>query len=254
VALLTVRSLHLRFGGLRVLDDVDLDVEQGSIVGLVGPNGAGKTSLFNCVCGLYQPGSGSVLLGTDDLLRRPPHVLAGLGVGRTFQHPSLLPDASVLDNVLVGGHARLRTSPLSAALRLPGARRGEAAQREYAAEVLAALDIAGVAAEQVGALPYGTQKRVELARALMGRPRLLLLDEPAAGLPHGEVDELGELILRLRAAHDLTVLLVEHHMGLVRAITDRVYVLVEGRNVVDGPAEVVQRDPAVVAAYLGTAA
>jgi branched-chain amino acid transport system ATP-binding protein len=254
VALLTVRSLHLSFGGLRVLDGVDLDVDEGSIVGLVGPNGAGKTSLFNCVCGLYRPDSGSVRLGDDDLLGRPPHALASLGVGRTFQHPSLLPDASVLENVLVGGHCRLSIGAVAAALRLPRARRAEAALRDRATERLADLGIADLAAERAGALPYGTQKRVELARSLLSEPRLLLLDEPAAGLPHGEVDELAELVLALRAEHGLTVLLVEHHMGLVRSVTDRVFVLVEGHNIVDGPAADVQRDPAVVAAYLGGAA
>lgn len=251
MSLLRVRDLSLSFGGLRVLDRVNLEVAQGSVCGLVGPNGAGKTSLFNCISGLYRPDSGAIELDGEDLLRRPPHALAALGLARTFQHPSLDADTTVRDSVLVGAHSRLRGGPLATTLRLPYARRAEAAVAERATELLSTLDLASVADHPASALPHATQKRVELARALLAEPRLLLLDEPAAGVPHGEVDGLAALIRRLCDEQGLTVLLVEHHMGLVATVTDRVFVLVEGENVVDGPAAEVQVHPAVVDAYLG---
>jgi branched-chain amino acid transport system ATP-binding protein len=253
-ALLDVRGLSLTFGGLRALDAVDLTVAAGEICGLVGPNGAGKTSLFNCVSGLYRPSAGTVLVDGVDVVRTAPHRLAGLGVARTFQHPVLQPDATVLANVLLGGHSWTRARLGGYAVRWPGARRAERELAAEARETLGWLGIADLAGEPAGALPYGAMKRVELARALLSRPRLLLLDELASGLVHEEVHALGEVIRRLRAERDVSVLLVEHHMGLVAAICDKVVVLVQGRKVAEGSAAEIQRDPVVVEAYLGRAA
>ena len=252
--LLDVRGLGLTFGGLRALDGVDLTVAAGEICGLVGPNGAGKTSLFNCVSGLYRPSAGTVLVDGTAVLRTAPHRLARLGVARTFQQPVLQPDATVLANVLLGGHARLPARLAGYAVRWPGARRAERALAAEARETLGWLGIADLAGEPAGALPYGAMKRVELARALLAHPRLLLLDELASGLVHEEVHALGEVIRRLRSERDISVLLVEHHMGLVAAICDKVVVLVQGRKVAEGSAAEIQRDPVVVEAYLGSAA
>jgi branched-chain amino acid transport system ATP-binding protein len=252
--LLDVRGLSLTFGGLRALDGVDLTVAAGEICGLVGPNGAGKTSLFNCVSGLYRPTAGTVLVDGTDALRTAPHRLAGLGLARTFQHPVLQPDATVLANVLLGGHNRLPARLAGYPVRWPSARRAE---RELAAEARETLDWLGIAervGEPAGALPYGVMKRVELARALLAHPRLLLLDELASGLVHEEVHALGEVIRRLRSEREISVLLVEHHMGLVASICDKVVVLVQGRKVAEGSAAEIQRDPVVVEAYLGSAA
>jgi branched-chain amino acid transport system ATP-binding protein len=184
-SLLRVRGLRLRFGGLQVLDGVDLDVARGAIHGLCGPNGAGKTSLFNCVSGLYRAQGGSIDVDGVAITRLAPHALAALGLARTFQHPCLDPRESVLDNVLVGGHARIRGGVLAGALRLPEARRAETAARQRAALLLETLGLVAFADRPAGALPFAVQKHVELCRALMAEPQLLLLDEPAGGLAHG---------------------------------------------------------------------
>jgi branched-chain amino acid transport system ATP-binding protein len=251
---LHVQDLTLTFGGLRVLDRVGMTVDRGTVCGLVGPNGAGKTSLFNCVSGHYRPESGSVRLDGADALQLPPHRLTALGVARTFQHPWVDPAASVLDNVLVGGHTRIRGGPVSLALRLPFVRHDEARLRRRAMELLDWLDLARAAGHPAGSLPFGSAKRVEIARALLAEPRLLMLDEPASGVAHEDVDALAGLVLRLRGELGLTVVLVEHHMGMVSAVTDKVVALVEGRKVAEGTAEQVRQDPAVVEAYLGTVA
>ncbi|GII58699.1 ABC transporter ATP-binding protein [Planotetraspora thailandica] len=252
-AFVEVRDLTLRFSGVTALEDVGFDVGGGQICGLVGPNGAGKSSLFNCVSGYYRPSAGSIRVAGQDVLGVPAHRKVRLGIARTFQHPALQPERTVLDNVLLGGHSTLPGSVLSAMLALPGGRRRERALAAEARELLALLGLAGVERTPAGDLPYGSQKRVEIARALLSRPRLLLLDEPASGLTHAEVGELGELITRIRADHDLTVIVVEHHMGLISAVTDHVVALVGGRKVAEGTAQAVQSDPVVVSAYLGVA-
>jgi branched-chain amino acid transport system ATP-binding protein len=262
-AALTVTDLVVRFGGVTALDGVSFAVRPGQVCGLIGPNGAGKTTLFDCVSRLTRPKSGRIELTGHDLLALPAHRVARLGVARTFQHLGLVPSLSVRDNVMLGAQAALANRRndqetraaagfLSAALRLPGVRARERALRERADAVLDRFGLAALAAHPAAGLPYGTLKRVELARALAAEPALLMLDEPASGLSHGEVDELAGLIEEVRSG--TTVLLVEHHMGMVMRLSDTVVVLDFGKVVATGPPAAVQEDPAVLAAYLGTPA
>ena len=250
-AALTVTDLVVRFGGVTALAGVSFTVPRGKVCGLIGPNGAGKTTLFDCVSRLTRPKSGRIDLAGRDLLALPAHRVAELGVARTFQHLGLVPSLSVRENVMLGAQGA-GIGFLPAALRLPGVRSRERQLRERADAVLDQLALAGIAARPAAGLPYGTLKRIELARALAAEPDLLMLDEPASGLSHEEVDELAGLIEDVRA--DMTVLLVEHHMGMVMRLSDTVVVLDFGRVVATGTPAQVREDPAVLAAYLGTPA
>lgn len=246
-----VRDLSLQFGGITVLDAVSFNVASSTITGLVGPNGAGKTSLFNCISGLYRPSAGSILLDGTELLRLSASRHAAAGVARTFQHPALQLSASILDNVLVGGHSRLIGGPIGWGLRLPRERRAEASLRGEARVLLERLDLLWAADLPANEVPHGLYPRVEICRALLSRPKLLLLDEPSAGLPHAEVEELTGWIQRMRSDLNLTILLVGHHMGMITALADRVVVLDQGRKLMEGSAAEAQKDPRVIEAYLG---
>lgn len=250
-ARLNLNDVSLHFGGIKVLEEVSFEVEPGAIFGLVGPNGAGKTSLFNCISGHYKPSSGSIRIDQNAVQGAQPSTLSRHGLARTFQHPALQLHSTVLENVLLGAHTRLPGSPVEWALRLPRTTRSERSLRAEARDLLDRNGLGWAADVHADELSHGLHKGIELCRALLSKPRLLLLDEPAAGLPHAEVESFIETIKRLRTEEDITVVIVEHHMGLIAALTDRVVVLDHGRKLMEGTAAQAQSDPRVIEAYIG---
>lgn len=243
------------FGGLRAVDNVSLDIMPGEIVALIGPNGAGKTTFFNCVTGLYEPTAGEILLSARGQRKRlnglKPNQITALGMARTFQNIRLFPHMTVLENVMIGRHCRTRSSVFGAVFRPPATRQEEAEGIEISYGLLKELGLTKLVDETANNLPYGAQRRLEIARAMATEPSVLLLDEPAAGMNPSETRELQALILRLRETHDLSILLIEHDMKLVMSLSDRVCVLEYGVQIAQGTPEEVSRDSRVIKAYLG---
>jgi branched-chain amino acid transport system ATP-binding protein len=252
MAELAVENLSLRFGGLTVLDGVSLAVDAGELLALIGPNGAGKTSVLNCISGLYR-GSGTIRFRNEDISGRSPHEIAQLGIARTFQHGELFAQMSVVDNLLSGRHARVRTNPIAEMLFLPSVRREEVRQREAVEKVIDFVEIERYRHAPVGGLPFGIQKIVGFARALALGPAVLLLDEPSAGLNRDEREDLARFILRIKHQLGIAMLWIEHDMQMVADLADRVHVLDYGKTIAEGQTDEVLRHPEVVKAYLGAA-
>ncbi len=249
--LLTASNLRHNFGGLRAIDDFQLDLQEGELMGLIGPNGAGKTTVFNLITGVYRASEGSIRLRGQELVGRTPHEITALRIARTFQNIRLFRELSVLDNVRIAHFSQTSYSPLEALLHIGRFRREEERIIEHSRELLAIFKLEHLASERASSLPYGYQRRLEIARALATGPELLLLDEPAAGMNPAEIDQLMEFILWIRREFKLTILLIEHQMKLVMGICERIKVLDFGRTLAEGRPEAVRIDPAVLEAYLG---
>jgi branched-chain amino acid transport system ATP-binding protein len=250
MAELQIDALTLRFGGLTVLEDVSFAVEPKELFALIGPNGAGKTSLLNCISGIYR-GSGSVKFRGTELSGRPPHEIARLGIARTFQHGELFPHMTVIENLLAGRHARVRSNPIAEMLFLPSVRREEVRQREAVERIIEFVELERYRYRPVGGLPFGIQKIVGFARALALDPALLLLDEPSAGLNRDEREDLARFILRIKYELGIGMIWIEHDMQMVADLADRIHVLDYGRTLAEGTPEAVLNNPKVIAAYLG---
>ncbi|MEN9504176.1 MAG: high-affinity branched-chain amino acid transporter ATP-binding protein LivG [Actinomycetota bacterium] len=248
-----MQDITVRFGGIVALDGLSFSIDEGQICGLIGPNGAGKTTMFNVVSRIYQPTTGALLYRGKNLLDVPAHGIAKLGIARTFQNLALFPTMTLLENVMVGAHSQGKVGFARGVFRV-GAARENRETREFSGELLTQLGLGPLMFRPAMGLPFGTLKRLEIARALAARPQFLLMDEPASGLTHGEVDELAETIVQIRDQFRLTVLLVEHHMSMVMGISDKVVAMEFGRKIAEGTPAEVQADEAVITAYLGTTA
>ena len=251
MALLEVKQLSIQFGGVKAVQNVSFSIEPGIVYAVIGPNGAGKTTLFNLITGVYTPTSGSILLDGESIGGKPPNELARRGVARTFQNLQICMNMSALENVMVGAHLRLDRNPLKAALRLPSIKRRDAELREESAELMRFVGLEKYIQARADSMPYGALKRLEIARALALKPRIIFLDEPAAGLNPKETIEVDELVRKV-ADSGVTVVLVEHDMKMVMNLSDRILVLDYGKKLAEGTGDEVRKNPDVIAAYLGT--